>query len=521
MGNMAPQMYAAVSNHKEHVDINKIDQTPGFKEWRITEDQLPDKEVVVKPVNGELPPLEKCFNIGLSVDTEKIYPASTKTKSMMLSFSETVMGALKQDTCAADIICVIDISGSMQGEKLRNVKTTLKYLVHVMEGSRLALVTFDDRADTLLNFKVIDAKNSPKILDIIDSLKERGSTNIAGAALHAQKLIGLRRSRNKVCSVFFLSDGQHNQGPISQEMMFDGDYSRANSEYTLHCFGYGDDHDAKLMQGMSQRKGGNYYFVHDVKRVDECFVDCLGTVTTALAESAMIRVNFKPSVHGAQLKIAKVSSHNTKLVSASTLEARMLTVYAGVQKDFMFDADFVAGTAKDGDVIEAEIFFEFNKLGAQELTNTTKTVRIEVAATTAEPPANNSNPNVAKNLLRVKSVEIFKAVMGLANGQTKDIAVSLLTGFEVELTKDPAIANDPLIKALIDVTVRAKTMLQSQIAGKPIEFKVDNYLVQQINSFENQSSTPLFEQQGLFCNEKQLQNLSTLKHDNKPTAKLR
>ena len=505
-------MYAAVSNHSSK-PVSLADQSPAFTEWRITEDQLPDREVVIKPTNGALPSLEECFKLGLTVDTEKIYPKAGKHQSMMLSISETVMGALKQDTCAADIVCVIDISGSMQGEKMNNVKTTLKYLVHVMEGSRLALVTFDSHAETLMNFKVVNAENTPKIIKVIESIRERGSTNIAVAATHTQSLIGLRRSRNQVCSVFFLSDGQHNQGPISQEMMFDEDFGRAKSEYTLHCFGYGDDHDAKLMQGMSQRKGGNYYFVHDVKRVDECFVDCLGTVTTALAESGLLRVTLKPSAHGARLDASKVSTQNLKLKSKSQVEATILTIYAGLEKDFLFDVEFIPGSSQEGDVIDAEIYFEFNKLGAQEMTKVHKQIKIEIAPASAEVPNKSSNPNVAKNVLRVKSVEIFKAVMSLANGPSKDVAVSLLTGFEVELHKDPSIATDPLIKALIDVTSRAKSMLQSQNAGQRTEFKVDNYLVQQINSFENQSSAPLFEQQGLFCNAKQLGNRTTLQKE--------
>ena len=44
-----------------------------------------------------------------------------------------------------DLICVIDRSGSMSGEKMRLVQETLKFLIETLgDNDRLALVVFDD-----------------------------------------------------------------------------------------------------------------------------------------------------------------------------------------------------------------------------------------------------------------------------------------------------------------------------------------------------------------------------------------
>lgn len=87
---------------------------------------------------------------------------------------------------------------------------------------------------------------------------------------------------------------------------------------------------------MSSRKGGNYYFVSEVIRVDECFVDCLGTITTALAESAMVRLTFKPPTNGSKFKILETMGENFTKISDTVVEAKLLTVYAGIKKDFVF-----------------------------------------------------------------------------------------------------------------------------------------------------------------------------------------
>src|SRR3990167_3411578 len=243
--------------------------TPELDEWRMVEDRVLPTLATEAQKTGqvELPPLTECIQIGAKFEYTKLL-ASKDSKKMpvMVSINETKINDLEQDTCKADIVCVIDVSGSMSGAKLENVKTTIKLLLELLEGSRIAIVTFGTSSQLYMNFKTINSDTTAKITLIVDSLRDLDSTNITAGVHEAQNLLG----------------------SLSNEIMFDNDYERTKTEYTLHSFGYGDDHDAKLMQSMSERKGGNYYFVQDIKRVDECFVDCLGMVTTMLANRGKI-----------------------------------------------------------------------------------------------------------------------------------------------------------------------------------------------------------------------------------------
>ena len=52
-----------------------------------------------------------------------------------------------EKNCNADLICVIDISGSMIGEKIELVKKSLKILAKMMDkNDRLALILFHSNA---------------------------------------------------------------------------------------------------------------------------------------------------------------------------------------------------------------------------------------------------------------------------------------------------------------------------------------------------------------------------------------
>jgi len=54
--------------------------------------------------------------------------------------------------------------------------------------------------------------------------------------------------------------------------------------YTIHTFGFGNDHDSKLMTSLSDLKDGKFYFVEKLDTVDECFVDCLGGLISVVGQ---------------------------------------------------------------------------------------------------------------------------------------------------------------------------------------------------------------------------------------------
>jgi len=78
---------------------------------------------------------------------------SIKTKDNTEKMKEMVK---KDGRNAVDLICAIDVSGSMEGEKIELVKKTLKYLLSLLNGSdRLCLVSFNSMAKRLSNLMTV------------------------------------------------------------------------------------------------------------------------------------------------------------------------------------------------------------------------------------------------------------------------------------------------------------------------------------------------------------------------------
>ena len=67
-----------------------------------------------------------------------------------------------------DLICVIDRSGSMSGEKIELVKKTLLLLLTLLtEQDRLSLILFDSSAECLNHLIPVSKENIPKLKELI------------------------------------------------------------------------------------------------------------------------------------------------------------------------------------------------------------------------------------------------------------------------------------------------------------------------------------------------------------------
>ena len=108
-----------------------------------------------------------------------------------------------------DLICVVDISGSMWGDKLNLVKESLKYLVNLMdEKDNFALVTFSTYSEIYIGLTQMTEGNKTEIIKDIDSLIDVDMTNIYAGLEDGLSLINKNyTSGDQIASMILLSDG--------------------------------------------------------------------------------------------------------------------------------------------------------------------------------------------------------------------------------------------------------------------------------------------------------------------------
>jgi Mg-chelatase subunit ChlD len=204
-------------------------------------------------------------------DAPQEFAAKITISENKLEYLEVLLKKEEATSATLDIICVIDRSGSMYGRKMAEVKKSLKQLLEILKPTdRISLIVFDDRSQIIMSPKLI-GKSKQIILDTIDKIVVREETNIAKGIADAYKVMLKRKTKNQITGIILLGDGKDNclfSDKSNIDEFFDNwDPNIKNEEYSLHTFGYGKAHDGELMDKISKKCGGNFYYVQDIEKV--------------------------------------------------------------------------------------------------------------------------------------------------------------------------------------------------------------------------------------------------------------
>jgi len=194
-----------------------------------------------------------------------------------------------------DIVVALDVSSSMSGTKLKLCKETLTLLLRELSArDRFGLVTFGSEATIQIPTKKLTKENKENIVAKIKTLHTSGCTNMSGGiGLAAQELKSIE-CPNKVQTIFLLTDGHANMGISDRDGIVKLTKGCLGSDdglctISIHCFGYGTDHDKNMLCDISEAtEGGTYYFVENDTNVSSAFGDALGGILSVVAQNTVL-----------------------------------------------------------------------------------------------------------------------------------------------------------------------------------------------------------------------------------------
>jgi hypothetical protein len=56
-----------------------------------------------------------------------------------------------------------------------------------------------------------------------------------------------------------------------------------NDNFSIHAFGFGEDHDAQMMNNIADLKNGTFQYISDVKKIAEYFLTTLSGYQSVIA----------------------------------------------------------------------------------------------------------------------------------------------------------------------------------------------------------------------------------------------
>jgi Ca-activated chloride channel family protein len=166
---------------------------------------------------------------------------------------------------ARDVILVLDVSGSMEGEKLAQAKNAATYVLqHLNAEDRFAVIAF---STGLLTYRpdLAPAAKGPEAAAFVERLEALGGTDINRALLEGLALAEGERP----ATLIFLTDGLATEGEVDTPDILANVADAAGRHVQLFAFGMGDDVDTDLLDALSLDHGGTSAYVRPGQRIDE------------------------------------------------------------------------------------------------------------------------------------------------------------------------------------------------------------------------------------------------------------
>jgi Ca-activated chloride channel homolog len=166
-----------------------------------------------------------------------------------------------------DITFILDVSGSMSGEKLEQAKKALLYCVNNLNaGDYFNVIRFSTEAYSLFNsLEKADKQNINHAKKFIDDLKAVGGTNIEEAFSLAFKNYN---KSNRPHFVVFLTDGKPTIGEMNDDKLVKKILGTNKTNSRIFTFGIGDEINTHLLDKLTDATKAWRTYVSDKEDIE-------------------------------------------------------------------------------------------------------------------------------------------------------------------------------------------------------------------------------------------------------------
>lgn len=157
----------------------------------------------------------------------------------------------EEERVAKDVIFVLDVSGSMEGEKLRQAKEALKFVLsRLYREDRFNVLVFSTGVYRFAD-SLVPASEKEKAREFVEELQAGGSTNIYQALMEA-----LADVEDRPTYLLFLTDGLPTVGITDVHRIVEEVSRKIPRNVRLFTFGVGDDVNTFLLDKLASEHRG-------------------------------------------------------------------------------------------------------------------------------------------------------------------------------------------------------------------------------------------------------------------------
>ena len=191
------------------------------------------------------------FNPEWGIDTSKYlkdmkYPSKTVITEALNLYIEK----LRKST---HVVFCLDVSGSMYGEGIDELKEAMNYILDYDLASRdklqfsktdkITVITFNSKVSKIYNTRFGNETND--VINDIENLKAAGGTNIYSPSIEALKILEKDDSAEYTKTVILMTDGESNNGSYKDLEKY---YKKNNLNIPIYSITFGDSSEYQLNQ---------------------------------------------------------------------------------------------------------------------------------------------------------------------------------------------------------------------------------------------------------------------------------
>lgn len=188
-----------------------------------------------------------------------------------------------------NLAAVLDVSGSMRGEKMEQTKEAVRRALRFLrDGDLISLATFSDEPHRVLDPAPVSAKTQEILDHKLNHVRAGGMTALCGGLELGIEQADENRLDNTL--VLLLSDGQANVGETDIERVGVRASEARKRGMVVSTLGVGADYNEALMTEIAVQGGGRYYHIQDASQIVPTLTGELGEAADLAARDIRIQI---------------------------------------------------------------------------------------------------------------------------------------------------------------------------------------------------------------------------------------
>ncbi|HXY54239.1 MAG TPA: VWA domain-containing protein [Nitrospirota bacterium] len=258
---------------------------------------------------------------------------------------------------------VLDRSGSMDGEKIDNLREAVGYVVdHLNDDDLVSVTIFDDQVETLVANQ--PAKNRQEIKSGLTKVIPRGGTQISDGLKAGLAEVRKGYAKNRVNRILLLTDGQTWDDEDACLELAD---EAGAQNIAITSIGIGEDWNEKLLLQLAERSHGNSHWIQNPISILDAFQQEVEGMQSVAAVNLKVTARLSRGVKPVKVytTIPMIADVSNKAVSGSNVVAELGSLDGKRGQTMLVEARVQAQKAGRFRLGQVEVTYDIPSQGAK------------------------------------------------------------------------------------------------------------------------------------------------------------